>query len=326
MNPEIHRRLVLLTENDQALSKEKKLKWNELRRAAAAAYALEDRRVDGEAIRASLKALQKSVGPLSSLRGYLALVLAANLSLAKDPQRALASTVATYELLRDAKFGGSDYLPLAAHMIAAHVEPDACAQAVERTRAFYDGMKANHPFLTGQDDLILAAMIGASGQDIAAAVDRVAELFDQLSDGFGSKSATQLVAQVLTLGQGGPDAAARAIELRQTLKAAKVRLHKGPTAPLLGVFALLDVAGETLAAETKEANRFLKEQKGFGALSMEASERLALAASIVARAEVASAPPGLVSAALASAVAAVMMQQQAAVVVIAAGAAIGASS
>ena len=60
---------------------------------------------------------------------------------------------------QERKFRASDYLVIAAYQIAAHTPYDQYATAIERTEAFYEGMRAKHRFLTGRDDYIFAAML-----------------------------------------------------------------------------------------------------------------------------------------------------------------------
>jgi hypothetical protein len=237
----------------------------------------------------------------------MSLILAAKLALTTDPPRYLEGTIAAFNQLNGAKFGASDHSLIAAHLIALRTEPAAYPLAVERTRAFYNGLKANHSLLTDKDDLIVAALLALSDVDVQLGVNRIEEIFTQLRDSFGTNGGTLLLAETLTLGGAGSEAVNRALALREAVRAAKVRVDKSPTTPLLGVFALLPVAPEVVANDIAEARDFLKAQRGFGALSMDGTERLGLAAAMVLDAYAGKDP--IVAPALAAVIAGVIAAQ-----------------
>ncbi len=57
-------------------------------------------------------------------------------------------------------FRPSQYLPLAALLLADQVEERQYGAFAARTRAIYNGMKEEHCFLTGVEDSVFAAPAG----------------------------------------------------------------------------------------------------------------------------------------------------------------------
>ncbi|MDQ0194224.1 DUF4003 family protein [Paenibacillus wynnii] len=158
-------RLELFADNAQRVKKAFAWQNAMVNRLAALLYTAENKIADDGAIRESFELIKENTGLFSSFRGTSAISIAALLSLSTDRQTQLAHTLAVYDMMKNAKFRASDYLVVAAYQIAANTTSDQYLRTVERVKAFYDGMKAHHRFLTGQDDYIFAAMLGLS--DIA---------------------------------------------------------------------------------------------------------------------------------------------------------------
>ncbi|MDR0432898.1 MAG: DUF4003 domain-containing protein [Bifidobacteriaceae bacterium] len=276
MKPDIERTLALLKQNIGAAKGASGLRWQGGLSLAAFLYAQAGRQLDADAIRGCLDLIKRSTGLLSAPRGDMSLSLATLLSLSANPQQLLTDTLEVYGLLKAAKLGGSPHLLMAAHQIASRARPTDFGVMVERTRALYDGMKADHRFLTGRDDYTLAAMLALSNLDVDSAVSRIAQVYQNLDPGLGDKNGAQELAQVLTLGGGGTDAEERAVSLRAALKARKARLYRAHGMGIIGLIALLGVDVETAADQIDQIRVALK------GMSLSQSERLVLAGGIVA--------------------------------------------
>ena len=68
------------------------------------------------------------------------------LSLSANPQDVLRETMKVYDLLKGVKLRASDFLVIAAYIIATQSDASDYRNVVTRTRSFYDGMKARHFF------------------------------------------------------------------------------------------------------------------------------------------------------------------------------------
>ena len=314
MNVKLQQKLSLFTENAQEVKRA--FTWHNpmTKRLAALLYALEDRRVNCDAIRDAQALMKSNTGTFSAFRGNMALCLAALLSLRPGRDRLFSDTLAVYDMLKNAKLYRSDFLAVAAYQIAVHGDPARHGQTVERTRAFYDGMKANHWFLTGQDDYIFAAMLALSDIDAADGIARIERIFSRLKPEFWTGNSVQTLAQVLVLGGNDGETPNRVLVLRDAFRSQGVKLDKMYTLPSLGVLALLPVDTETLVADIRDAQGLLRGQKGFGALSVDMQEILLFSASAVVSAYAENRQDNVLTASLATSIANIMLAQEAAMI------------
>ena len=314
MNAKLQQKLSLFTENAQEVKSA--FTWHNpmTKRLAALLYALEGRRVNCDAIRDAQALMKNNTGAFSAFRGNMALCLAALLSLRPGRERLFADTLTVYDMLKNTKLYRSDFLAVAAYQIAAHGDSARYGQTVERTRAFYDGMKADHRFLTGQDDYIFAAMLALSDIDVPDGTARIERIFARLKPEFWTGNSVQMLAQVLVLGGNDDKTPDRVLEMRDAFRAQGIKLDKMYTLPSLGVLALLPADTETLAAEIREAQGFLRGQKGFGALSVDMQEILLVSASAVASAYAEDPQDNVLTASLATSIANIMLAQEAAMI------------
>lgn len=315
------KKVPLFAENAQKIKKS--FPWQNalMKRTAALFYAAAGKEVDVDAIKRSMELLRASTGLFSAFRGNAAMSVATLLSLSDDPQGQLLNTLSVYALLREAKFASSDFLAMAAFTIAAGADPQNHADAVKRARAFYDAMKRAHPFLTGQDDAIFAAMLGLSDIGLAEGEARMERLFAALKPEFGSGGGTQALAQILTLAGESDEAVKRLFALRDAFGEKKLRFDKGFSLPSLGVLSLLGAGAEEVVSDTFGIFDFLKGQKGFGFWTTTKQELMIFAAALVAMEQ---AEEGILAAALSVSVANIMIAQQAAVMAAVAASSAGA--
>jgi hypothetical protein len=260
--------------------------------------------------------IKSSAGVFSAFRGNMSLCIAALLSLSDNPERLLGEAIKVYDLLKKVKLRASDYLAVAAYQIAAGADPDNCTAVIERTRAFYDGMKTHHWFYTGQDDYIFAAMLGLSDLDVNTGVERIEQLYTRLKDEFWDKNSVQALSQVMVLSGTSDATTGRVLALRDTLKAQKLRLDRSYTLSSLGILALLPLDIEIIVRDIDEAQTFLRAQKGFGSLSVDKQELLLLAAAIVSWEYADSAKGGVLAATLSTSITNIIIAQQAAMIAV----------
>jgi len=280
MTDQLSEKLSLFTANARALKKD--FIWQEpmAKRLAALLYTLENRPVNCEAVRDCYALLKEQTGVFSTFRGTLSIYISAMLSLSEQPEQRLRDTLAVYELLKEQKFYASDYLVAAAYQVAANARWDRYREVAGRARGFYDAMKANHRFRTGQDDYIFAAMLGLSDLDVRAASDRMEQLYQKLKPKFLDGNSVQALTQVLVLGGETDEAVSKLFQLRGMLRDSGIKLDKTYTLPSLGLLALLPVDGETLADEIWEARNYLRAPGGFGSLTATEQELLLYAAAL----------------------------------------------
>ncbi|AIQ56246.1 DUF4003 family protein [Paenibacillus borealis] len=319
-------RLELFAENTQRIKKAFPWQNVQVNRLAALLYTVENKTADQDAIRANHELIKENTRMFSSFRGTSAISIATLLSLSAKPEQQLAETLAVYDLMKDVKFRASDYLVIAAYQIAAHTTSDQYVQVIERTKAFFDGMRAKHPFLTGQDDYIFAAMLGISGIGVEHGVERLEQLYVTLKPEFFSGNSVQALTQVLLLGEEAAGPADRVLSLREAFRAQDIRMDKEYTLPSLGILSLLPYDQTGLVNDVSETYEFLRTRKGFGNWSINKQELLLLSAALVSYKYIDDVKSGIITSALSTSITNIIIAQQTAIAVAAASSAAAAAS
>ena len=282
MNPQDQIRLELLTANMQNIKKEFPWQNVNVTRLAALLYALESKEAPAEAIRNSYNMLKENTSRFSMFRNMAAIAISSMLSLHGDQETQLQRTLSVYEQLKQDGFKASEYLVIAAYEIAANTAPNQHIHTIERMKAFYEGMKQHHRFLTNRDDYIFAAMLGLSDIDPVVGVERMEQLHLSLKPEFRNSNSLQSLTQVLVLGGENRDTLDRLLLLRELLKDRDLRMDKQYTLSSLGVLALLPADPKVMIDDIAEVYAYLHEQKGFTRWSLNKEQRLLYTAALVA--------------------------------------------
>ncbi|WP_458125332.1 DUF4003 family protein [Paenibacillus sp. Z3-2] len=319
-------RVELFVSNTQIIKKSFKWQHAMIHRLVALLYATENKVADGEAIRHSHELIKQNTKLFSAFRGNSSISIAAMLSLTTDEDTKLADTLHVYDLMKEIKFRNSDYLVIAAYQIATQASPDQFQHMVERAKSFYAGMKAEHRFLTGQDDYIFAAMLALSDLNVDSGVVRMEQLYHELKPEFSSRNSVQALTQVLVLGDDSPDASARVIALNEAFRKRNLRMDKTYTLPSLGILSLLPTNRDSLVDQIVETQDWLRTQKGFGAWSIDKQELLLFSSALIAIQYVENLRNGVLTSAISTSITNIIIAQQAAMAAAAAAAAAAASS
>lgn len=227
-------------------------------RLAALFYTQEKKTADCTAIRQCYDMIRGRTGAFSAFRGNMSLCFAALLSLSDKPARLFSETLHVYDLLKSVKFRTSEFLVAAAYQIASGADSDRYSTVVERTRAFYEGIKRCHRFHTGQSDYIYAAMLGLSDYDVNTGVEHIERIYAQLNGKFWGKSNAKALSQVLVLGGISEETVSRLFILRDIL-------IQGNNLSLLslGILSIAPADIDVIIRDIIEAQAFLRTQKGF---------------------------------------------------------------
>jgi len=313
-NENLQQKLALFASNTQDIKSS--FRWHDemSKRLAALLYALNGRIIDCGAIEEAHKLIKNNTGAFSVFRGNMALCVAALMSMNDNPENVFSNTLAVYEMLKKTKLYASDFLAVAAYQIAAHGNPEQYGLIVERTRAFYDGMKSKHWFLTGQDDYIFAAMLGLSDIEVSDGTEHMEQIFSRLKPEFWGSNSLQTLTQVLILGGNTAEAPDRVLVLRDALKNHNIKLDKTYTLPVLGTLALIPIDAETIVNDIDHAQLFLRSQKGFGSFSVDKQQLLIFSASIVASVYAENLKDNVLTAALATSITNIIIAQEAAMI------------
>ncbi len=312
MNDAAKNKLDLFADNVRRMKKDWKWQSDLIKRFVALLYAQEGKAVDRDALKTCHTMIKQNTGAFSAFRSNLALALAALLALSTRPQTLFSDVLKVYDLLKRERFRASDYLAVAAFQIAIQTKPLAYEPVVLRTRAFYQGMKDQHYFLTGQEDHVFAAMLGLSDLALEDGLAGIEGLYQRLKREFKNKNSVQALAQVLVLGGSDERTLDRLLVLRDQFRAQKIKLDRPYTLPLLGIFAMLPQAIETLVSDFHDAQQQLRRYKGFGPWAITAQEQHLLLSSLLINRYAGEQTGELLTATLTTSISSLLLAQQAA--------------
>ncbi|MDR0928465.1 MAG: DUF4003 domain-containing protein [Oscillospiraceae bacterium] len=294
MRIEMQESLRLFAANAAAMHKAFPWRNDGANRLAALAYARAGKEADAEAVRRCLATIKESTGAFSHFRGDMQTLLAAMLSLKADPAAFFREIQRADALLKAAKFSSSPYRIMAAWQLAEWGDPARFDETAARAKAFYDGMKRDHFWITGNDDAIFCVLLALSSHAVEDALSRMEGFYRQFKPSFSGRNNLQALVQVLTL--VGEGAAYRVLQLDEALKAVKTRMDQAYTLPALGALALLSASADEIAEELREMEAFLHAQKGFGSFMVGKQLRLLYAAGLLLREPIEGLPAGVTAA------------------------------
>lgn len=225
--------------------------------------------------------LKEHTGIFSNFRSTAQISMVAMLSVSGAPDTLMANAMQVHTLLKE-HFWGSSYLPVAAMILADALPASRYEEAAGRTRRIYELMKAEHPFLTSEEDSVFAAMLALSDRSDEDLVAETEACYQLLKPEFASRNAVQSLSHVLALCEGTAAEKCRAtVELYQTLKSNGRKYGTGYELATLGVLAMLPADMGTIAADLAEVDEFLSNQKGYGFFGLDRKQRLMHAGMIV---------------------------------------------
>ena len=232
------------------------------------------------------KAILKSrANMFSGFRGTVQLSIVAMLALEENKEKCMDDAMAIYALLKKKFVFSSDYLPVAAIMVARSVPSEKWEEVVERSRRIYDLMKAEHPFLTSSEDCVFAVMLAMSPRGDDDMIRNIETCYNILKDRFSDKNAVQSLYLVLSLTDSDSvsisDKCRDTIRLFDLLKEKKHKYGAGYALSTLGVLATLPCGIDETVRDIIEVSDFLKTQKGYGFFGFDRTERMMHAGMIV---------------------------------------------
>ena len=238
--------------------------------------------VEAEKLEVCKKLLKAETGVFSNFRGNVELPLISLLAASEQPEEMLKKTKTYYDMLKE-EFFGSEYLVLAAAILADMAEEQQVGQLVTRARTIYNKMKKDHPFLTSGEDSVYAVLMAVSEKADEVLMEEMEICYKKLKESFSSSNEVQAVAHVLSIAGGAAEEKCNKVAaLYEALRNADMKYGKYHELVVLASLALLPVAKEVLVEDIRAVDAFLSEQKGYGFLGMDKKTRMMHAAMIVA--------------------------------------------
>lgn len=227
------------------------------------------------------KILKENVGIFSNFRGNVELPLVCMLAVSDCPEEKLQKTKKYYDVLKQ-EFFGSEYLVLAAAVLADMVPEEQVVRMAEKARSIYNKMKKDHPFLTSSEDSVYAVLMAVSEKGDEVLMEEMEVAYKKLKEHFSSSNEVQALAHVLSIAEGGVDEKCnKVVALYDALRDADVKYGKYHELVVLASLALLPVEQRVLVEDIKAVDAFLADQKGYGFFGLDKKTRLMHAAMIV---------------------------------------------
>ncbi|MCH4169245.1 MAG: DUF4003 domain-containing protein [Streptococcaceae bacterium] len=312
MKPEIKSRIDLFAANTQVVNQE--FTWQDglSKKMTALLYALKGLKVNTTSVINCRAIMKENTGLFSAFRGNSGLPLASLLSLQNQPEQTFKQVQSAYEILKEAKFYTSEYLTIAAYLMATQAQEKDFEKLAKRSREFYNQMKNKHMFITGSDDVIYSVMLGLTTIDVKTGSDELENIFQALKGQFPANS-VQAISQILMIGGNDAELIKRIFDLNTSFIKQKLRMDRAYTAPSLALLALIGISTQTIVSDIANAYEYLREQKGFGLFSIDKQTGLLFATAIVASIYAEELNDGVLVASIATTITNILIAQQAAI-------------
>lgn len=241
-----------------------------------------ERTVDCARLKECKTMLKEQTGVFSNFRGNVEMSVVSMMAMSENPGMKLSRTMEYYKALKE-QFSGSEYLVLAAAILADSVEPENIGRVAARAKNIYKLMKEEHPFLTSSEDSVSAVMMAVSDKiDDRMLIGETERIYQDLKTVFSSGNDVQAVAFVLALADGtAEEKCGKMIGLYETLKLSGVKYGKYYELTTLAALSILPIDVKSLAEAIIYVDGCLEKEKPYsGFFGLDKKTRLMHAAMI----------------------------------------------
>lgn len=282
MKPELEKLCQEYIANRKAV--EKAFRWDNgtLHTVCANIFCACGKTADPERLKECRNIIKDNTGFRSKFRSKkVRSVLAGMLSLEENPEDRMALANDYFRLLKQ-QFRGTEYLVLTAFLLADLTDRTLTEETVTRGKEIYRRMNQQHRILTNKTDSVFAMLMAYSGKGADELTAQTETCYQALKKRF-SGSGAQTAAQVLAMAEGtAEEKAQRVTDLYDALREAGIRYGRSDELAPLAALSLASTPLSTLTEEIREADEFLKTQKGFeGSKESEQAQRAMYAVMIV---------------------------------------------
>lgn len=229
--------------------------------------------------------LKEKTGVFSNFRQTMEAPFASMMAVAEYPEEKLTKSLKYYEALKE-HFWGSEYLVLAAAILADGVAEWNVEEKAARAKKLYKMMKEEHPFLTSEEDSVSAVMLAMSDKtDDNALIQEAERAYQILKQTFSSSNDVQAASFVLVLALADgsiEEKCEKFVALYEALKSAGIKYGKYYELSTLAALSILPVNVENMVEDIVAVDGILAEKKPYsGIFGVEKKTRLMHAAMIV---------------------------------------------
>lgn len=228
-------------------------------------FASANKRADIEKYVECKKYLKKHVNLFSEIRGISEAIVITKMCLSDNHEEYLAGVVDTYKKLRSIhKLTASPYMVMAAVNIYEGGGSFKADENIEKLESVYKQMKADHFWLTGDEDRPFLAMLVSRDMDINSISADISACYEACKKMSLSKETMHTASQIMSL--SGKSVEVRVSDLNNTVNALKEHKLKGmryELMPMAAALGLIEGTAEEKASAIKENFDYLKTKKGF---------------------------------------------------------------
>ncbi len=280
MEKELIRICEQFVENRKRVERAFPLSAGQIHCMCALLLGLDDCDADLAALRRAKRYLRTHTAPISTFRGFGMSAIAAKLSVRENAEEWLGIAKENYKILKKAGFPGTDYLCLAAMiLIKCH---DRAEEIATKAIEIYRSMSHTHRVLTANEDVCFAVLY-AMHTDTSLSLKNAEIAFETLENAFGAINPVQMSSQVIGMMGEEPSASAQKTEwLYRKLRENGIRAKTHTELPVLAFLAASGKADDAAVQNILDIMRYLKQKKGYSALTIGRYQRLLFACCIEA--------------------------------------------
>lgn len=265
MRDEVRRRCELLIQNRDTMNAV--FKWGNSLLNLSAAYMMtsKEKRADVTKLKECKDLIKEKTSIFSNFKGNAYCAITATLAVSPDAGALLTSGLQVQKMFKG-KLWDSAYLPMASMSIARLATKERYEAVTDRTKAIYDLIKKEHPFLTSAEDSSFCALLALSEKSVEELVTEAETCYRFLSEHTRyPKNSVQSLSHVLALYDGAAEEKCKkVIALYETLQGCGLKYGTNYELPMLGILAMCYDDYESVAEEIAEVSTWLSKQKGFG--------------------------------------------------------------
>lgn len=228
-------------------------------------FASANKRADIDRYVECKKYLKKHVNLFSEIRGIAEAIVITKMCLSANYEEYLTGVVETYKKLRKIhKLTASAYMVMAAINIYEGGGANKEDENIEKLESVYKEMKADHFWLTGDEDRPFLAMMVSRDMDIRSISADISACYEACKKMSLSKETMHTASQIMALSEKSVET--KVADLNDTVNALKEHKLKGmryELMPMGATLGLIDGTPYEKATAIKEIFDYLKTKKGF---------------------------------------------------------------
>ncbi len=285
MKETLKNRCDLFFENRESVKEAFKYENEALTSVCASILTNTNQIINSNSLKACKEHLQAGTSIFSNFRGAMEMPMVAMMATKNDPAATLTVTLDYYKTLKE-QFSGSEYLVMAAAILADTIAAEQIGTVTARAKNLYKLMKEEHPFLTSSEDSVFAALMAISEKkDDQLLMNEAEVIYQTLKQSFSSSNDVQAVSFILALADDTAEAKCQKfISLYDALKAADAKYGKYHELTTLAALSILPVEISVMVDDILAVDACLAENKPYkGIFGVDKKTRLMHSAMLVSQ-------------------------------------------